>query len=93
MSAERNAQKEIKEETGMEVDELILLGGGMTDGSEKITYFLAKCSGRIHLEDEEGIKQCLLVDANKMGEMILNGEIGDRYTMKAFLYAKLRNIL
>ncbi len=93
LSPSENAKKEIAEELGMEARELIRIGGGSSDGSEKASYFIAKCSGETRLEKEEGIDEWILVSPTEMSAMILDGRINDRHTMKAFLYLKLQELL
>lgn len=96
MLAEDNAKKEIKEEIGGEIEELIDIGEYHNNtGIEgfSVRLFLAHISKASHVQIEEGIDYFDFFSVSKVEKMILNGEITDGFTIAAYTRAKLRGLL
>lgn len=90
LSPKENAIKEIEEETGLMVNSIQQLD----NNAERVAYFLADCTGNIfNLDKSESISDILLVDKNRLKEMISNCEIDDMYTLRAYILAELNNLL
>lgn len=91
-----NARKEIMEEIGGEVSELIDLGPyhsntGIEGGSAQLVLAKLKSIGAV--EQDEGIKSYQLVTIEKLEEMIRDAEITDGFTIAVFTRARLRGLI
>lgn len=96
MSAEENAVKEISEEIGGEVGNIIDIGEYHSNtGIEgfPVRLFFAHITKASHVQTEEGIDRFDLFSASKVEKMILNNEITDGFTIAAYTRAKLRGLL
>lgn len=90
LTAAENACKEVSEETGLSVDELIQLNGN----NESVSYFLAKCSGGYKQMDKgESISKIQYVTDIQFSDMIADSVIDDFYTIRAYTLAKLKKLL
>lgn len=91
-----NARKELLEETGGEIAELVDLGvmhnnTGM-EGNTTQLYF-ARLSSIGKPDEAEGIKSFRWVTLQEMEELIASGEITDGFTIAAFTRARLMKVI
>lgn len=87
LSPAANAEKEVIEETGLQIIELQLLNSE----AEDIAYFHANCSGVPQNRDvEESIEECILADGETVNQMLLDGRITDPYTVRAIALSRIR---
>jgi len=96
VKAEEQAENEIREEVGGEIDELVDLGiyhsnTGLEGNKVKLFYAKLKSIGKPALE--EGIESILWVSLPELEKMIANAEITDGFTIAAYTRAKLRQLL
>lgn len=90
LTAAENARKEVGEETGFSVDELIQLNSN----NESVSYFFAKCSGAYKQMDKgESISKIQYVTDKQFSDMIADSVIDDFYTIRAYTLAKLKKLL
>ncbi len=87
LSPVANAQKEVIEETGLQIIELQLLNSE----AEDIAYFHANCSGVPQNRDVgESIEEYLLADAETVDQMLSDGRISDPYTVRAITLSRIK---
>ena len=96
LSASENARKEIKEEIGGDIINLVDLGichnnTGM-EGSF-VQLFLAKLASIGKPEKMEGIKQIRSINLVNFEDLLENGTITDCFTIAAYTRAKLKGYL
>lgn len=91
LTPEENVRKEIMEETGLKVDKLVQIGGESQEGIlNGVMFYVAYTSGQIQIEQQEGIRQFVIVSPGEFKEMIRFGKIFDPYTIQAYAFAQLR---
>lgn len=96
ISAIDQARAEIKEEIGVETDELVNLGLYFNNtGLEgnPITLFLARITAEPVANPNIGVDQLRWVPVEELEEMIAQAEITDGFTIAAYTRAKLRGLL
>jgi ADP-ribose pyrophosphatase len=96
ITPEENAKKEVFEEIGGEISELIDLGPfhnntGVEGGEVELYFAKLRSIGKTNLD--EGIKFYKLVEPILVEKMISNAEITDGFTIAAFTRAKLRKLI
>ena len=96
ISAEENAHKEIGEETGGKIKNLIPLGlyhsNTGLDGND-IHLFFAELESIGEPDINEGIENFHLVTTEELEEMIRSEKITDGFTIAAYTRAKLRGLI
>jgi ADP-ribose pyrophosphatase len=93
---EENARRELREELGAEVGQLISLGPVHPDASMVAGYdtlFFAELTSLGVPDQHEGIAEVRTVTLGDFERMIGSGEITDGYTLAAYSRAKLRGLL
>lgn len=86
LSDMENALKEIKEETGLNVNSIEQLN----NKTERVAYFIADCTGSVRNYDvSEPISDTMLVSKSEFESLIKHCEIDDMYTIRAFALANL----
>jgi ADP-ribose diphosphatase len=93
---EENAKKEIGEEVGGEIAELIDLGPYHSNtGIEGaiVKLYFARLSKIGEANNNEGIETYEFVEVSKFEEMIRDAEITDGFTIAAFTRARLRGLI
>lgn len=96
ISPEDNAKKELLEEIGGEISELINLGIYHSDTGlmgDNVQLFLAHLNSVGDVCIDEGIVSYKLIDIREIEKMIRDSEITDGYTIAAYTRAKLRGML
>lgn len=90
LTPEENAFKEVQEETGLKVVDIIQLN----KDNDRVTYFLANCIGSVNKADKtESISEYRFVSALEFKQMIINGSVNDQYTIKAFSLANMQSLV
>lgn len=90
LSPLENAIKEVTEETGIQVNQICQLN----DETDRVSYFIAECSGDIFNSDEnELISDIKLVSKSEFESMIASCRINDMYTLRAFVLACLKGLV
>lgn len=95
-SADENALKEIEEETGSKVEELVSLGEfynntGFESGA--VSLFYAKLSSIGKPNEDEGIESFVWLTVKELEEWIANEKINDGFTIAAYTKAKLKGLI
>lgn len=93
ISAEDNAHKEISEETGGKIKNLIALGSYHTNTgleNNQIQLFYVELESIGEPDIDEGIDGFRFVTTEELEEMIRSEEITDGFTIAAYTRAKLR---
>ena len=96
IAAEDQARAEVREEIGVEVDELVDLGLYFNNtGLEgnPITLFLARITQEPVPNPEISVDQLRWVPVEELESMITSAEITDGFTIAAYTRAKLRNLI
>lgn len=96
LSPEANTVKEVSEEIGAAVTELVHLGELHPDSglmSHRVSLFAAKIDSIGALDESEGIRRALTVDSTEMDEMIRSGAISDSFTIAAYTRARLAGVI
>lgn len=96
MPAAENARKEIEEETGGKVSELVSLGEFYNNtGYEAVpvALFYAKLASIGSGNVNEGIEDFVWLTVKELEEWIANGEITDGFTIAAYTRAKLKGLI
>jgi ADP-ribose pyrophosphatase len=91
-----NARKEIEEETGGEVDELVSLGEFYNNtGYEAVavSLFYAKLKSVGTANVNEGIESFIWLTVKELEEWIANENITDGFTIAAYTKAKLKGLI
>ena len=91
-----NARKEIEEETGGEVDELVSLGEFYNNtGYEAVavSLFYAKLKSVGTANVNEGIDSFVWLTAKELEDWIANEKITDGFTIAAYTKAKLKGLI
>jgi ADP-ribose pyrophosphatase len=91
-----NARKEIEEETGGEIAELISLGEfhnntGFEGGSVALFYAKLKSVGKAN--EDEGIESFFWLTVKELEEWIADEKITDGFTIAAYTKAKLKGLI
>lgn len=87
LSPAQNAEKEVQEETGLEILNLQQLNGN----DEQIAYFRAECRGTAkNTDDQESIDSYILASPDTVKQMLVNGQVSDPYTVRAIMLASLQ---
>lgn len=91
-----NARKEILEETGGEIAQLVDLGDfynntGFEGGA--VSLFYAKLSSIGNPNEEEGIESFVWLSIKELEEWIADGRITDGFTIVAYTKAKLKGLI
>ena len=82
-----NAEKEVMEETGLQLLELRQLNSE----HENIAYFHARCAGSAeNHDDDEAIEKFVLADSSSVDRMLADGRISDPYTLRALVLSRLQ---
>ena len=82
-----NAEKEVTEETGLQIVELRQLN----NETESIAYFHARCVGVPRTYDtEESISEYVLADIQTLNMMLADGRISDPYTVRAITLSRIK---
>ncbi|MCH5186239.1 MAG: NUDIX hydrolase [Oscillospiraceae bacterium] len=90
LTPEENALKEVKEETGLKVTDIIQLN----KDDDRVIYFIANCIGSVNNADKmESISDYKFVGVSEFKQMITNGFVNDQYTIKAFTLADIQSLL
>jgi ADP-ribose pyrophosphatase len=96
IEGKKQAQKEIQEEVGGQIDEPIDLGilhhNTGVDGSH-VRLFFGRLNSIGRPQKEEAIEEFYMAPIDKLELMISNGEITDGFTIAAYTRAKLRGLL
>lgn len=95
-SPSENARRELKEEIGGIITNLIPLGRLQIDAGLIGSYdelFYAELSAIGNPEASEGITSLHLVTFSEFGQMIADGKITDGYTLAAYARAKAKGLL
>jgi ADP-ribose pyrophosphatase len=90
------ARREVAEELGADVTDLMPLGYIQVEGGfprDLPLIFWAEISEPRHLEAEEGIDGILAVSPGELNRMITDGELDDAFTLTAIAYARARGLL
>jgi len=96
MPASVNAEKEIREEMGGTLTQLIDLGSAHNNtGLEatEVQFYLGHVADSGALELDEGIEGIEWVEVDAFEGMIANGDITDGFTLTAYAKAKVRGLL
>lgn len=94
--AEVNAHKEIEEETGGKVEELVNLGEFYNNTgyeSASVALFYAKLSSIGEANVNEGIESFVWLTIKELEEWIANDKITDGFTIAAYTKAKLKGLV
>lgn len=91
-----NARKEVLEETGGEIAELVELGEmynntGFEGGS--VSLFYARLASIGQPNEDEGIASFIWLDVAGFEQWIADGRVNDGFTIAAYSRAKLRGLL
>lgn len=94
--ASENALKEIEEETGGKVEELISLGEFYNNTgweTASVALFYAKLSSVGEANVNEGIESFVWLTVQELEEWIANEKITDGFTIAAYTKAKLKGLI
>jgi ADP-ribose pyrophosphatase len=94
--ADENARKEIEEETGGEISDLVSLGEFYNNtGYEtaSVALFYAKLSSVGKANENEGIDSFFWLTVKELEEWITNEKITDGFTIAAYTKAKLKGLI
>ena len=96
LTNEENALREMREETGAEVERLVSLGmtepdGGMRAGGDALFFAELKALGQPSVA--EGISAIMLMSVAELDQSIADGSIVDGFTLAAYARAKARGLL
>ena len=94
--ADANARKEIEEETGGEVSQLVSLGEFHNNTgyeSASVALFYAKLSSVGSANVNEGIESFVWLTVSELEEWLADGRITDGFTIAAYTKAKLRKLI
>ena len=94
--AEKNARKEVEEETGGKIAELVDLGEfhnntGFEGGA--VSLFYVKMSSVGNPNEDEGIDSFVWLTVKELEEWIANEKITDGFTIAAYTKAKLKGLI
>jgi ADP-ribose pyrophosphatase len=95
-SPEENARRELLEEVGGTVLELVRLGGLEADSgitNDKTDMFLARLDNYGVDARHEGIASISAVSISELERMIRDGELSDSFTIAAYAQARLRGLI
>ncbi|MFZ5909434.1 MAG: NUDIX hydrolase [Chloroflexota bacterium] len=96
LSPEENAYKEVEEETGGKISELINLGelhmDSGFDGNSALLYY-AKLNSFGQANEDEGIDSITWVTVQELEEWIADDKITDGFTIAAFTRARLKGLI
>ena len=96
ITAAQNAEKELREETGITGAELEYLGKICPDSgmsADQVSVYLARFSSEDRLEkqdEKEAVKEYRMVSRKEVREMIEAGDLADGFTLSAIALACLR---
>lgn len=96
LSPKELAQKEISEEVGGRIKDVISLGTLHSNSGlegNNVQLFLANLNEVGDPRKPEGIEEILWVNLNQLEEMIVQGQITDGFTISAYARAKLMGLL
>ncbi len=96
LSGKENAAKELLEEVGGEIENIVELGilhNNTGIEGNAIQLFFADLKNIGHPNIEEGIEKIEWVSLEQLENMIKNGEITDSFTIACYTRAKLKNLL
>ena len=96
VSAIENAHKEIEEETGGKIEELVSLGEFHNNtGYEaaSVALFYARLSSVGAANVNEGIESFVWLTVEELEEWIADGKITDGFTIAAYTKAKLKGLI
>jgi ADP-ribose pyrophosphatase len=96
LSAEENARKEIEEETGGVIHDMVDLGVFHSNtglDSNTIFLYMARMVSIANPEQAEGIATLRWISVREMERMIRVSEITDGFTIAAYARAKLRRLI
>jgi ADP-ribose pyrophosphatase len=91
-----NAQKEIEEETGGKISELVSLGEFYNNTgyeASSVTLFYAKLASVGKANENEGIDSFVWLTVKELEEWIANEKITDGFTIAAYTKAKLKGLI
>ena len=94
--AKENARKEIEEEIGGKVSNLVDLGEYYSNtGFEGnvVTLFFGELNSVGRPNENEGIESLVWLSANDLEKWIANGKINDGFTIATYTRAKLKGLL
>jgi ADP-ribose pyrophosphatase len=96
LPAKENARKEVEEETGGKIANLIDMGefysnSGFEGGA--VSLFYAKLSSIGNPNEDEGIDSFVWLTVKELEEWIVNGNITDGFTIAAYTKAKLKGLI
>lgn len=94
--SDKNARKEIEEETGGKVEELVSLGEFFNNtGYETapVALFYAKLASIGNPNNNEGIESFVWLTVQELEEWIANEKITDGFTIAAYTKAKLKGLI
>ncbi|MEW6241844.1 MAG: NUDIX hydrolase, partial [Chloroflexota bacterium] len=96
VSAENNARRELEEELGANISELISLGLYYPETgfeSQCTEIFLTRINSIGSLATDEGIVSFLLLGFVELEDWIADGKITDGFTIAAYTKAKLKGLI
>jgi ADP-ribose pyrophosphatase len=96
LKAEENAKKEIREEINAKVDSLVELGEYHSNTgleAESVRLFYARIDSPLKPNDQEGIKEIILLTPQEFSDYIREGKITDGFSIAAFFRARLRGLI
>lgn len=96
LSPEANTAKELSEEIGAAVTELVPLGEVYPDSgllAHGVRLFAARIDRIGVLEESEGIRRALTVAPAEMDEMIRTGAVSDGFTIAVYTRARLAGVV
>jgi ADP-ribose pyrophosphatase len=96
VSPEENAYKEIEEEIGGEVSELVNLGELYNNNGYEVipvSLFYAKLKSVGKTNINEGIESLVWLTVEELEEWISSGKINDGFTIASYTRAKLKGLI
>ena len=87
VDSEDNARKELKEETGGLVEDIVKLGTIVADSGlsgNKVSVYACIISGVSLQYHHEGIKEFIEVTQEELEQMVIEGKITDGFTLSAY---------
>jgi ADP-ribose pyrophosphatase len=96
LSSEENARRELKEEIGATISDLVSLGSMYPDAAastECDELFYAEVEAHGKVEKEEAIIELLPTPVSEFERMISENEITDGFTLAAYARAKAKDLL
>lgn len=87
LSAEENCRKELKEELGGEIKEIVPLGTVVSDSGlsgDKVNVYLCHIDSYEEHHGHEGICQTIELTASQFQDYVAEGKINDGYTLSAY---------